>query len=719
MFRFLFLISFFVACLSANTSILIVNSYHKGYEKSDVIIEAIENVLTKDKNTDVSVLYMDSKRISSLEYFDKLKELYSVQMKNKHYDLVITLDHFAYTFIIKNYQNFFSNEKILALGLTKYDKEELKKLNLDDKVSVYLVKKYIQENIQIIKSLIPRLKTLYIIDSKLDREDKNVFIKNEIENIKYLQISNKKALKKILLKKEKNAAIFLIKLSKDKEGKLSKNDEISHLLQNSLLPVFINSSIFISKGALGGKLLSFELLGKNAGRFALDIIKNDLSVVKFSRDSKTVFNYQELVRFDLFPLLGIKDYELINKNEHFFDKYRALINYVFILSPLLMILIFALVLNIYRRFELEKKLKARIHFDNVMLNAIESPIFWQDENERIIDANIKFCSLIDIKLKKLQHKKLKDFKKNKKVNIVMDFLEENKKQRGKDFIFRYSDKDLNDKIYLIKQKKYFDKKTGSSGLVSIFTDITAERAIAIERKRNQQFILQQSKLAELGEIFSSIAHQWKAPLVEITTIAQELFYSSPNSNKNDTNERESYVGEIFKQVKYMNDTMNEFQEFIKPSHSKHIFSIKEAIESMLEIMNHNIVFNYINITISVEKNTNDEVLGFKNEFMQSFLNIINNARDVLLKNDFKARNILINIYNEKKFVVIKVQDNAGGIKDKDIEKIFEPYFSTKVTGHGLGLYMAKVIIEDKMAGSIKVENINDGACFTIKIGQKI
>ena len=718
MFRFFLIFSVFISYLSANTSILIVNSYHKGYTKSDVIIEAIENILSKDKNTDISVLYMDSKRIVSPEYFDKLKELYSVQMKNRQYDLVITLDDFAYKFIIKNYKYFFTSEKILALGLFSYKKEELKKLKLQNKVSVYLIKKNMSENIQIIKTLIPRLKTLYIIDSTLGNKNNKLFLKNEIQNIKYLSINNTDELAKILSKEEKNAAVFFIKLSKNKKSEVN-NNEITKILKNSLLPVFINNSLFIRKGALGGKVLSLELFGKNSGRLALDIIKKDESVVKLSRDSKIIFNYQELLRFDLFPILTIKDYTLINKNENFFDKYRVLINYVFILSPLLMILIFALVLNIYRRFELEKKLKARIHFDNVMLNAIESPIFWQDENERIIDANIKFCTLIDIKLKKLQHKKLKDFKKNKKVNIVMDFLEENKKQRGKDFIFRYSDKDLDDKIYLIKQKKYFDKKTGSSGVVSIFTDITAERAIAIERKRNQQFILQQSKLAELGEIFSSIAHQWKAPLVEITTIAQELFYSSPTSSKNDTNERESYVGEIFKQVKYMNDTMNEFQEFIKPSYSKHIFSVKEAIESMLEIMNHNIVFNYINITIEVDKNTNDEVLGFKNEFMQSFLNIINNARDVLLKNDFKKRNININIYNEKDYVVIKVQDNAGGIKDKDIKKIFEPYFSTKVTGHGLGLYMAKVIIEDKMAGSIKVENINDGACFTIKIGQII
>ena len=718
MFRFFLIFSVFISYLSANTSILIVNSYHKGYTKSDVIIEAIENILSKDKNTDISVLYMDSKRIVSPEYFDKLKELYSVQMKNRQYDLVITLDDFAYKFIIKNYKYFFTSEKILALGLFSYKKEELKKLKLQNKVSVYLIKKNISENVQIIKTLIPRLKTLYIIDSTLGNKNNKLFLKNTIQNIKYLSINNTKELSKILSKKEKNAAVFFIKLSKNKKSEVN-NNEITKILKNSLLPVFINNSLFIRNGALGGKVLSLELFGKNSGRLALDIIKKEQSVVKLSRDSKIIFNYQELLRFDLFPILTIKDYTLINKNENFFDKYRVLINYVFILSPLLMILIFALVLNIYRRFELEKKLKARIHFDNVMLNAIESPIFWQDENERIIDANIKFCTLIDIKLKKLQHKKLKDFKKNKKVNIVMDFLEENKKQRGKDFIFRYSDKDLDDKIYLIKQKKYFDKKTGSSGVVSIFTDITAERAIAIERKRNQQFVLQQSKLAELGEIFSSIAHQWKAPLVEITTIAQELFYSSPTSAKNDTNERESYVGEIFKQVKYMNDTMNEFQEFIKPSYSKHIFSVKEAIESMLEIMNHNIVFNYINITIEVDKNTNDEVLGFKNEFMQSFLNIINNARDVLLKNDFKKRNININIYNEKDYVVIKVQDNAGGIKDKDIKKIFEPYFSTKVTGHGLGLYMAKVIIEDKMAGSIKVENINDGACFTIKIGQII
>ena len=617
MFKFFLIICFFLSYLSANTSILIVNSYHKGYTKSDVIIEAIENILSKDKNTDISVLYMDSKRIVSLEYFDKLKELYEVQMKNRSYDLVITLDDFAYKFIIKNYKYFFTNEKILALGLYSYKKEELKKLKLQNKVSVYLIKKNMNENVKIIKTLIPRLKTLYVIDTVLGNKNNKLFIKNEIQNIKYLSINNTEELDKMLSKKEKNAAVFFINLSKSKKSEINKN-KITKILKNSLLPVFINNSLLIRKGALGGKVLSLELFGKNAGRLALDIIKKDESVVKLSRDSKTIFNYQELLRFDLFPILNIKDYTLINKNEHFFDKYRALINYVFILSPLLMILIFALVLNIYRRFELEKKLKARIHFDNVMLNAIESPIFWQDENERIIDANIKFCTLVDIKLKKLQHKQLKDFKKNKKVSIVMDFLEENKKQRDKDFVFRYSDKDLNNKIYLIKQKKYFDKKTGSSGVVSIFTDITAERAMAIERKRNQQFVLQQSKLAELGEIFSSIAHQWKAPLVEITTIAQELFYSSPTSDKNDTNERESYVGEIFKQVKYMNDTMNEFQEFIKPSHSKHLFSIKEAIESMLEIMNHNIVFNYINITISLEKNTNDEVLGFKMNLCRVF-----------------------------------------------------------------------------------------------------
>jgi signal transduction histidine kinase len=136
---------------------------------------------------------------------------------------------------------------------------------------------------------------------------------------------------------------------------------------------------------------------------------------------------------------------------------------------------------------------------------------------------------------------------------------------------------------------------------------------------------------------------------------------------------------------------------------------------MLEIVNHNLKYNNINIDLNIEEKTDLIVNGYKNEVMQSILNIINNARDALLNNHYKNRNIEISIFNENSDLIIKIKDNAQGIKN--IDRIFEPYYTTKKKGHGIGLYMTKVIIEDKMKGKILVENIEGGAMFTIRLVQ--
>ncbi len=230
------------------------------------------------------------------------------------------------------------------------------------------------------------------------------------------------------------------------------------------------------------------------------------------------------------------------------------------------------------------------------------------------------------------------------------------------------------KVYLVKQEKFKDKKSGQEGFVTIFTDVTKEREIVVEKQRNRQFIIQQSKLAEIGEVFSSIAHQWKSPLVEITAIAQELFYTK---SCKEIKEDDSFVSDIMKQVNYMTDTINDFQKFIMPSNEKVEFNIEETIESMLEIVNHNMKYNNIKISVDVKEGTKLDILGFKNEFMQSFLNIINNAKDALKNNDYKNRKIDIKVFNEEEKLVITIEDNAGGIDSQNIHKIFKPYYTTK------------------------------------------
>lgn len=709
----------FTTYIFANQSILIINSYHKGYEWSDLVVSGIEKSLYSHTNIDMNILYMDSKRITSKEYLENLKKLYSVQLKNRKYDLVITVDRSAYDFVLENYNEFFTNEKILTVGIENYDINNTKKYNLEDKVSALIEKRDLKANVRLIEQFIPTIKKLYLIDDNsvssshtqpLIKELKKSFSKEyELVHLKEHTLDD---LQRRFYRYEENSAALFLRFYKNANGKLNKNHDISNIIKNSNVPVFVTDSIFYRSGATGGKIIDLYDFGKKSGAMALEVLDSNQTIIKTYDNLYYVLDASKLDQFALsieqLPL-PYSQYKLINKKKTFFDEYRTFIDAVFIISPLLVFLILGLLHNIYLKMKNASKLRQRIEFDSVLLNAIESPIFWQNSKGVIIESNAKFCNFIGLPAKDIYGKKLKDIKSNDNVLLVRKILARFKKDKEKHSQFRFRTTSNEKRSYYIKQAHYCDSKTKKTGVVTIFTDITKEKEIEKEREKNQEFIIQQSKLAEIGEIFSSIAHQWKSPLVEITTIAQESFYSS-NSN---LSEDESYVKDIMTQVNYMNNTINDFQNFIMPSNEKKVFDAKEAIDSTLEIVNHNIKYNYIDVKVDVEDNTNLEVFGFKNEFMQSILNIVNNAKDALKHNDLKNRKLLIHFFNDNNYLVIKIVDNAGGIQETNLRKIFKPYYSTKKEGHGIGLYMAKMIIEDKMNGKIIAKNIEDGASFEI------
>ena len=705
----------------ASGSILIINSYHKGYTWSDDIISGIEKSFYKYKDIDTNILYMDSKRLTSKEYYKNLKNLYKIQLQNQQYDLIIAIDSFAYDFILENYNLFFTDEKILAVGLESYSEQNIIKHNLENKISVILEKRDLKTNVKIITTLYPSLEKLYIINDDspngLHTEPQIIELlessPNRYEMI-YLKENNLVDLEKKFDTKLPNTAILFIRFYKNKKGELYKNFEISNFIDNAKVPIFVTDSLFINKGATGGKILNIEQLGKSSGKMALDILQYNKKYIKDSNDFEIVFDAQKLEEFIL-PTVALNEkYTIINKRETFFDRHKSVIEILFQISPLFLFLIIGLIHNIYKRKKFELELKQRIEFDKLLLNAIDSPIFWRDEKDIIVDSNTTFCELIGMSKSLIYGKKLSSLTHNNTIDKIITILEKYTKNTQRNYEFKYYDKNKNKKIFLIKQEKFDDKKLNKQGYVTIFTDVTQERKRDKEKQRDRQFIIQQSKLAEIGEVFSSIAHQWKSPLVEITTIAQELFYSKKNI-KTELKEDDSFVSDIMQQVKYMTDTINSFQKFIMPSNKKKNFFVDQAIKEMLEIVEHNIKYNNIDISTKVEKNTNCKIYGYKNEFMQSFLNIINNAKEQLLTNDYKHRFINIMIFNKDKFLYITIEDNAGGIKEKNKSKVFKPYYTTKKEGHGIGLYMTKMIIEDKMEGKLSVINTKEGAKFIMQL----
>ena len=717
----LLLILIFPISLFANSSILIINSYHKGYEFSDSIINGMEEVLYPNTQIDVNILYMDSKRVTSKEYYASLEKLYSVQLKNRNYDLVVALDRFAYDFVLNIYGKFFENIPVLAVGLENFSKGKAKSFGVENKVSALLEKRDLKGNKEVIEKLLPSIKKLYIINDKslnaLHTEPLiNELVKEFSEDYElvYLKEDNLEDLRKRFSKKEEDSAALFIRFYKNKDGKLNKNEEIADFIKNSKIPIFITDSIFIKKGAVGGKIVDLNNFGKTSGQIALDILDKKPHKILVFEDLFFVFDAQKLEEFILPPDALHKEYQLVNKRLTFYDENRGLIEFVFTISPFLIFLILGLIHNIYMRKQVEKRLRQRIDFDEVLLNAIESPIFWQDDKGLIVDSNNTFCKLLKIPSEKLYGRKLEDFTHKQEVRKIIKVLKKYEDNKEENNQFKYYDENFKRIVYLVKQEKFRDEKFKSEGRVTIFTDITKEQEVAKEKQKNRQFVIQQSKLAEIGEVFSSIAHQWKSPLVEITAIAQEIFYTKKCDN---VKEDDSFVSDIMQQVDYMTNTINDFQKFIMPSSKKIQFDINDAIKSMLEIVNHNLKYNNIKIDLDIQENINTKICGYKNEFMQSFLNIINNAKDALLNNDYKNRKIIIKIFNKNDDLIITIEDNAGGIDSKNIHKIFKPYHTTKEDGHGIGLYMTKMIIEDKMGGKISAQNVNEGARFTIEIGQ--
>jgi len=716
---FIVFILFFNTFLWANTSksVLILNSYHKGFELSDTIIRNIEKTFYSYEDIDIDILYMDSKKIYSRDYKKELSKLYSLQLENRTFDLIITIDRFAYKLAVKNFNDLFPNKPMLLfIGVEQYSQELARVYNLDNRINGIIQKLPIKDNIDLIFKFIPDLKKLYILnDRSPNGNDSSPFIRDAINKVKhkvkveYLRDDSLESFKEYFSEYKEDEAILFIRFSNDYDGGFYKTNEVSRAIDEFKLPVFVTDTLFMEKGALGGKLISIENLGVVTSKKAIDILyKKDYRLeVSTNEDFEYIFDANKLKEFGLFLPKGLKNYTLINAPVSFFEKNRNLINIVFLATPILLVVIFGLLQALYEKQQSSRKLKQRVKFDKALLNAIESPIFWQDKDDIVLDANAKFCELIEVSYDELLGSKLLEFYHSTyQTNCIIDYLHdfENGKLENSQIVMKNSN---------YEKKIYFLNQTSSEqGIVTIFTDITKEKEIELEKIKHTQYMIQQSKLAEIGEIFSSIAHQWKAPLVEITSLAQDMFFSGNTSEK----EEDSYhINNIMIQAKYMTSTINDFQDFIMPSQKKTIFNVPITIESMLNIVKHNMKYNYIHIEIDIKNSKNLNVYGYENEFMQAILNIINNAKDALLSNNEKNRKIIIKLRDKLNVLVIDIIDNGYGISKEASGKIFLQYFSTKKQGHGIGLYMTKLIIQDKLGGKIKYKRIRNGSCFRIQL----
>jgi PAS domain S-box-containing protein len=235
-----------------------------------------------------------------------------------------------------------------------------------------------------------------------------------------------------------------------------------------------------------------------------------------------------------------------------------------------------------------------------------------------------------------------------------------------------------------------------------------------ELRDKDHMILSQSRQAAIGEMICNIAHQWRQPLNILALYVQDLL-SMDDSGELTREALDNSVQRSMEVIGHMSQTIDDFRTYFRPDKESIEFKVTDAIKKTLSLLDASLKNDRIDIkVITINKPT---AIGFKNEFSQVMLNIMNNARDALLERKVGDPMVTITIDSENGRAVVIISDNAGGIPEEHLGKIFDPYFTTKgpQAGTGVGLFMSKAIIEKNMKGSLTARNTADGAEFRIVV----
>ncbi len=726
--KYILLFLLFTLSLFASSSkeVLLLHSYHKGYKWSDEISHSIEQQFAPYKNIELTTIYMDTKRVADPIYLDQLAQLYKSQFSTRNFDLIIASDNNAFDFAIRYHEFLFKDLPVLFTGINNFDKALLDENNMKNYMSGVVEQVDLEKNFELITKLHPNLKNLVILNdtSKTGyavKRDLRPIIKkySSLINIEYIDNMDITSLQKKVSKLDKDSVILFVLLFKDKTGKhFTYKQSFQKIREASSVPIYGLWDFYLDFGVVGGLLTSASGQGEAVSKMALRVLNGkkitEIPILEKS-PNRYIFDHNELKRFNIDVSEILNEYQEINLPASVYREHTKFFVISILAITILSILVITMRANIQRRKKLEKELSNQLKFEKVLLDTLPNAIYYKNKDGKFIGCNNAFCKLVNMHKSDVIGKTAYDFfspEIAKRNTMVDERILKTYSTDTSEIAINLPNQHM--KYFILNKAVYSNIDGTIGGIVCIMDDIT-------ERVQQKQFLIQQSKLAEMGDMVAAIAHQWNEPLVELSAQVQDIQTAAMLEELQEVN-IEDFVNDSMVQIKYMSQTLSDFRNFLKPSNKKILFSIKNSFDEIFEIIGKQIFYSNITLKVNYQDNRDDFfIFGYENEFKQVLLNLVNNAKNKIIEREEKTSklgSITINISQSSQYNKIEIIDDAGKIDEKIIQDIFNPYFTTKKEGTGLGLYMAKVIIEDKMQGHIYVNNDNDSVVFTIKLPHK-
>ena len=722
--------------LAKDTHILILHSYSHDYawthKQDEGFVKTVKERLPKFVSFETE--YLNTKRIETdsrfyKEYSDFLRYKYS----DYRPDAIYVTDDNALSLIRQAKKNLFKDVPVFFSGINDLS------LDLDkQQYAGVFEKKDIATNLSLIRKLFPEKKELLIIG---DTSPTYTLIKEQLADlcaktsygftIRYAESDH---LDTILeqIKASPRSVLLLSTIGKVKDvsgGTIPLEHIIEILADTASQPLFCMEDVYMHPKIIGGYVTSGFAHGKESAKMFLKYM-NGMPMQHIGTGEKAtntyLFSEQALQQFGLsLPSEIGKVATRLYQRPGFFQRHEIL-GYLLIYALLAVVIAGMFLFNLFilrknrliRRYsqtlrKSEKRLREMFDKHSAIMLLID-PI-----TSRILDANPAAAAFygypIDI-LKAMEITQINTLNPS----TVREKEEEADSERKNYFIFKHrlADGTIRDvevhstPITMDDQQILFSIIHDITEVVEYRTTLENKVQSEIEKRlRHEQLLIQQSKLAAMGEMINAIAHQWRQPLNALGLMVQDL----PDAFKyGEMTEAylEKIVQDSFKQITFMSSTIDDFRNFFRPDKHKSRFGVKEAIDEVLSIISAQLKAKAIAFNVEGE----DFILyNHRNEFKQVILNLFNNAKDAIIDQGAPG-SITVTLMEEEASHLLIVKDTGGGIPPAIRERIFEPYFTTKDQGKGtgIGLYIVKTIVEEHMDGNVSASTVDNGTEFVLR-----